>query len=108
MGLFGLKRRNFPAGYALPQTIARFCVQSAFLSQHLTKGPAMSTPVTLAELDQRIRDTRENIRTLVEQAAALSGAADETRSTDLIAAQEAQLVHLQKEREALEKFHSRL
>lgn len=70
------------------------------------KVPAMSTPVTLAELDERIRDTRENIRTLVERAAALSGAADETRSADLIAVQEAQLAHLQKERETLAKFRA--
>ena len=68
----------------------------------------MSIPVTLADLDQRIRDIQENIRTLVEQAAALSGAADETRSTDLIAAQEAQLAHVRGERAALAKFRERM
>jgi hypothetical protein len=33
-----------------------------------------------ADLDRRIAAVRENIRTLVEQAAAYSGAADETRT----------------------------
>ncbi len=55
----------------------------------------------LAELDQRIAMIRDNLRELVEQAAAYSGAADESRTADRIADQEAQLAALLKEREAL-------
>jgi hypothetical protein len=55
----------------------------------------------LAELDQRIALIRDNLRELVEQAAAYSGAADESRTADRIADQEAQLAALLKEREAL-------
>jgi hypothetical protein len=55
----------------------------------------------LAELDQRIAVIRENLRELVEQAAAYSGAADESRTADRIADQEAKLAALLKERDAL-------
>ena len=55
----------------------------------------------LAELDQRIAIVRANLRELVEQAAAYSGAADEARNADRIANQEARLAELLKEREAL-------
>ncbi len=55
----------------------------------------------LAELDQRIAVIRDNLRELIEQAAAYSGAADESRTADRIADQETQLAALLKEREAL-------
>jgi len=58
---------------------------------------------TLAELDQRIADIRENLRELVEQAAAFSGAADEELMSQRIADQQAQLERLTKEREELIK-----
>jgi hypothetical protein len=57
----------------------------------------------LAELDQRIAVLRDNLRELVEQAAAYSGAADESRNADRIADQETRLASLLKEREALAK-----
>ena len=57
----------------------------------------------LAEIDQRIAAIRDNLRQLVEQAAAFSGAADESRAADRIADQEARLADLLKEREALAK-----
>lgn len=63
----------------------------------------MSDPDALAELDQRIAILRDNLRELVEQAAAYSGAADEARTADRIADQEARLAALLKEREALAK-----
>ena len=47
----------------------------------------MADAVTLAELDAAIAVVRDNLRELVEQAAAYSGAADETRNADRIAAQ---------------------
>lgn len=52
----------------------------------------------LAELESRIAAVRENIRTLVEQAAAYSGAADEERNADRIAEQENLLATLEAER----------
>jgi hypothetical protein len=63
----------------------------------------MADPEALADLDQRIAVIRDNLRELVEQAAAYSGAADESRTADRIAAQEARLAELLKEREALAK-----
>jgi hypothetical protein len=63
----------------------------------------MADPEALAELDQRIAIIRDNLRELVEQAAAYSGAADESRTADRIAGQEARLAELLKEREALAK-----
>ncbi len=61
----------------------------------------MADPNDLAELDQQIAVVRANLRELVEQAAAFSGAADEARMADRIANQEARLDALLKEREAL-------
>jgi hypothetical protein len=59
------------------------------------------TYASLEQLDQRIAIVRDNIRELTEQAAALSGAEDETRASDRIADQEQQLAELLKEREQL-------
>jgi hypothetical protein len=56
---------------------------------------------SLEELDQRIAIVRDNIRELTEQAAALSGAQNESLAADRIAAQERSLANLLKEREAL-------
>lgn len=61
----------------------------------------MANGATLQELDERIAVTRDNIRALTEQAAALSGAGDEARLADRIADLEQKLATLQKEREAL-------
>jgi rubrerythrin len=61
----------------------------------------MADATTLEELDRRIAVIRDNIRELTEQAAALSGAADESRVADRIAEQEEALAELLKEREAL-------
>ena len=58
---------------------------------------------SLAELDERIAEVRDNIRELTEQAAAFSGAGDEARAADRIAEQELRLEELLKEREALLK-----
>jgi hypothetical protein len=58
---------------------------------------------SLAEIDQRIRIVRDNIRQLIEQAAAMSGGQDEERNADRIAQQNEELERLIKQREALEK-----
>lgn len=63
----------------------------------------MADATIIIELDKRIAAIRENIRELIEQAAALSGAADEDRTADRIAKQEAQLADLLREREAAAK-----
>lgn len=61
------------------------------------------SPLSLAELDQRIAIVRDNIRQLIEQAAALSGAEDESRNADRIAAQSEELDKLMKQRDELQK-----
>jgi hypothetical protein len=57
--------------------------------------------LNIAELDERIAAVRENIRELVEQAAAYSGAADDELTTRRIAEQEAQLELLTRQRDQL-------
>jgi uncharacterized small protein (DUF1192 family) len=59
--------------------------------------------LSLSELEQRIAIIRDNIRQLVEQAAALSGAEDESRNADRIAQQTEELERLVKQRDALLK-----
>ncbi len=62
-----------------------------------------SGSLSLAELARRIAIVRDNIRQLIEQAAALSGAEDEARNADRIAQQNEELERLLKQREALPK-----
>ena len=57
----------------------------------------------LSELEDRIAIIRDNIRQLVEQAAASSGAGDEDRNADRIARQTEELEGLIKQRDALLK-----
>jgi hypothetical protein len=61
----------------------------------------MVDEVTLSELDARIAAIQENLRTLIEQAAAYSGSADEERNADRIADQQEKLDALQQQRDAL-------
>jgi hypothetical protein len=65
----------------------------------MTNGPSLS----LAELEQRIAIARDNIRQLIEQAAAQSGAEDEDRNADRIAQQQEELDRLIKQRDQLLK-----
>lgn len=65
------------------------------------KERPMVDPATLAELDAAIAAVSDNIRELVEQAAAYSGAADEERNADRIATQQAKLDALLEKRKAL-------
>lgn len=60
-------------------------------------------PSELADLDNRIAIVRDNLRELIEQATAYSGAADESRVADRIADQQAILDALLAEREKLAK-----
>jgi len=61
----------------------------------------MVDAVALAEIEHRIQLIEDNLRQLMEQAAAYSGAADEERNANRIADQQAKLDALLKEREAL-------
>jgi hypothetical protein len=61
----------------------------------------MADPISAAELDARIATIRANIRELVEQAAASSGASDESLTSDRIADYEAQLAEAIKQRDAM-------
>ena len=61
----------------------------------------MADAAALADIEKRIQVVEDNLRQLVEQAAAYSGAADEERNADRIADQQAKLDALLKEREAL-------
>jgi hypothetical protein len=65
----------------------------------MSNGSTLSLP----ELENRIAILRDNIRQLVEQAAAFSGAGDEDRNADRIAQQSAELEGLIKQRDALLK-----
>jgi hypothetical protein len=57
----------------------------------------------IEELDRRIAVVRDNLRELIEEAAAFSGAANDTLISGRIADQEAELAALLKERDALAK-----
>jgi len=57
--------------------------------------------LSLYELEDRIAIARDNIRQLIEQAAASSGAEDEDRNSDRIAQQTEELEKLVKQRDAL-------
>jgi hypothetical protein len=65
----------------------------------MTDGSSLS----LSELDDRIAILRDNIRQLIEQAAAFSGAEDEDRNADRLAQQNEELETLKKQRDALLK-----
>ena len=59
--------------------------------------------LSLSELDDRIAILRDNIRQLIEQAAAFSGAEDEERNSERLAQQQAELQRLVNERDVLLK-----
>ena len=67
------------------------------------------TSLDLAEIEDRIGVVRTNLRELLEQAAAYSGAADEDLTSRRIAEQEAELELLTKQRDQLlsRKSHGR-
>jgi uncharacterized small protein (DUF1192 family) len=64
----------------------------------MSNGSTLSLP----ELENRIAILRDNIRQLVEQAAASSGAGDESRNADRIAEQTEELARLVKQRDELQ------
>jgi len=106
----GLRRRN-PRGDAATRRAIRATLGEALADRAFTAsardllGTIMSNSgsLSLAELDRRIAIVRDNIRQLIEQAAALSGAEDEARNADRIAQQNEELERLLKQRDALPK-----
>jgi hypothetical protein len=71
----------------------------AFLGENTMSDDSSLSPLSLPELEDRIAIVRDNIRQLIEQAAAMSGAADEARNADRIAQQNEELEKLIKERD---------
>jgi hypothetical protein len=63
----------------------------------------MQDNLSVFELDDRIAVLQDNIRQLIEQAAVLSGAADESRLSDRIAQQSAELEGVLEQREVLRR-----
>ena len=63
----------------------------------------MDEELSASELDDRIAVLRDNIRQLVEQAAGLSGNADDDRTSDRITQQSAELEKLLARREAMRR-----
>lgn len=57
--------------------------------------------LSLPEIERRIAIVRDNIRQLIEQAAAFSGAGDEARNADRITEQQEELDRLMKQRDEL-------
>jgi hypothetical protein len=76
-------------------------MQNRALPDSKDRKLAMTDSTTLAELDAAIAVVQDNLRELIEQAAAYSGAADEERNADRIAAQQAKLDALLAKRAAL-------
>ena len=63
----------------------------------------MDTTLSAAELDDRIAVLRDNIRQLIEQAAAASGEQNESRTADRLAQQNEELDKLTAQRDSLNK-----
>ncbi len=63
----------------------------------------MADDMSLSQIDQRIAILRDNIRQLIEQAAAESGAADEALNADRLNEQQDELDRLLKRRAAMTK-----
>ena len=59
--------------------------------------------LSLPDIEDRIAVIRDNIRQLIEQAAAMSGANDEARNADRIAQQQEELADLLKQRDEMLK-----
>jgi hypothetical protein len=62
-----------------------------------------SNGLSLDQLEDRIAIVRDNIRQLIEQSAADSGAANEARNADRLAQQQAELESLTKQHDELQK-----
>jgi predicted RNA-binding protein len=76
-------------------------IAAPFDSSTQDKEAVMADSAKLEDVERRIQIVEDNLRELIEQAAAYSGAADEERNADRIAEQQAKLDALREERAAL-------
>ena len=94
------KGTNFLGGFRSCSIRATLVAEGlGFRENMMTNDSSLSLP----ELERRIAIVRDNIRQLIEQAAANSGAGDESRNADRIAQQQEELERLVKKRDALLK-----
>jgi hypothetical protein len=63
----------------------------------------MSNGLSLDQIEDRMAIVRDNIRQLIEQSAADSGAGNEARNADRLAQQQAELESLSKQRDEMLK-----
>jgi uncharacterized small protein (DUF1192 family) len=91
--------RCFPVRAPYVMSALAWCVYH-FAWRNTMSDDSSLSPLSLPELEDRIAIVRDNIRQLIEQAAALSGAADEARNADRIAQQNEELERLIKERDS--------
>jgi hypothetical protein len=63
----------------------------------------MSNGLSLDQIEDRMAIVRDNIRQLIEQSAADSGAANEARNADRLAQQQTELESLSKQRDEMLK-----
>jgi hypothetical protein len=63
----------------------------------------MSNGLSLDQIEDRMAIVRDNIRQLIEQSAADSGAANEARNAERLAQQQAELESLSKQRDEMLK-----
>jgi uncharacterized small protein (DUF1192 family) len=96
----GIKAQNLRKGGRFQASELRV---NLLADRNETGAMTMSDNLSRSELDDRIAILRDNIRQLVEQAAAVSGAQNEERTADRIAQQEAELDKLVAQRDALDK-----
>src|SRR5471032_2075217 len=75
--------------------------KAAATRKTLTTAKKAQAPPAVAQIDERIAIVRNNLRDLTEQAASSSGASTEELMAERIAAQEARLQLLIKQREEL-------
>ena len=94
-------RKQRTAGKKAVATRKRQVVAKKAVAPRKTKAAVATGVLETTELDNRIAILRDNLRGLVEQAAAYSGASDEERMSERIAEQEAKLELLMKQREEL-------
>lgn len=93
-------RKRRAAGKKAAVTAKRRTAAKKAVVTSRAKAVAPSS-VKAAELDSRIAIVRDNLRSLVERAASVTGASVEELMSDRIAEQEAKLEELKKQRDAL-------
>jgi hypothetical protein len=81
----------------------RPAAKKAAAPRRATAQPPKTPSPALAEIERRIALVHNNLRDLMEQAAATSGSGSEEVLSDRIGSQEAELQRLRRERDALAK-----